>query len=113
MIDAEKTKELYARAVVTWGAEAQLHMVAEECVELALEVLHYARGKGRSDQIADEVADVEIMLEQLKLMMRGVNPVFDEVVDAFRERKLQRVEQMLDDWRWHKEGDIVESDEEP
>ena len=113
MIDAEKTQELYARAVVTWGAEAQLHMVAEECVELALEVLHYARGKGRSDQIADEVADVEIMLEQLKLMMRGVNPAFDEVVDAFRERKLQRVERMLDDWIGHKVGDIVESDEEP
>ena len=57
------------RALDTWGEEAQMLMVVEEMSELMKEILkNVNRGKDNVDQIVEETADVEIMLEQLNQM---------------------------------------------
>ncbi len=55
-------------AIDTYGKDAQLWMVIEEMSELAKEICKHKRGRENKDQIADEVADVTIMLEQVKMM---------------------------------------------
>ena len=85
------TQELCAKAIVKWGAEAQLLMVAEECSELAVEALHYARGRGDVNHVAEEIADVELMIEQLRMMLRGVDEDFDGLVREWKLTKWQRL----------------------
>ena len=55
------------RALETWGEQPQMLMVVEEMSELMKEILkNVSRHKDNIDQIIEETADVEIMLEQLK-----------------------------------------------
>lgn len=60
--------EVYANAIGTFGAEAQTLMVFEEMAELQKELCKHARGKHNTDAIAEEIADVQIMLEQMILL---------------------------------------------
>lgn len=76
---------LYARVRDAWGDAAVYRMVAEECSELAAECLRHLRGRSTDDDLASEIADVMIMLEQL---MRLVD---EKKVYAAREKKLRRL----------------------
>lgn len=63
-------KEIYERAINKWGTELQLDMLAEECIECALAVHRYKRRKESSfTDLLAEMADVEIMLEQIKTIL--------------------------------------------
>ena len=90
------TQQLCAKAIDKWGARAQLLMVAEECSELAVAVLHYERGRDDVGHVAEEVADVELMLEQLRMMLRGKYKGFDGLVEAWKETKWIRLERNLE-----------------
>lgn len=83
-------KEILTKAVDTWGVTAQITMVYEEMAELQKELCKNFRGKENVDEIAEEVADVEIMLEQLKIIFN-----IDDLVEEERKRKLERLEQRL------------------
>lgn len=73
---------LYAKAILAFGAEAQTRKAAEECVELSLALLHALDGRANMDNIAEEIADVEIMLAQLRLIYG------DKEVDDWKAKKL-------------------------
>lgn len=79
------------RAITKWGEEAQTKMVLEEMSELQKEICKRWRGKDNTREIAEEIADVEIMLDQLKLML-GI----EYHVSQYREQKLQRLWQRLE-----------------
>jgi hypothetical protein len=88
MID--KTK-IYQTAIERWGAGSQIIMVFEEMAELQKELSKEIRGHGDRIHIAEEIADVEIMLEQMKLL-------FDVSghVEQFKQTKLERLESRLE-----------------
>ncbi len=77
---------IYRAALDKWGADAQILMVMEEMSELQKELCKNRRGAENASCIAEEIADVEIMLEQMKLLF-GV----DEQVREFRGSKLRRL----------------------
>lgn len=82
------------RALETWGEQPQMMMVVEEMSELMKEILkNVCRHKNNIEQIIEETADVEIMLEQLK-----ENYQIAEKVDAYKAEKIKLIEQRLDDW---------------
>lgn len=90
---------LYKLAYDFWGQDAQLDMCVEECSELIQSICKYKRNEGNDINrlnalihMASEIADVEIMLEQLKLMM-GV----EGQVDIEKSYKLSRLEERLRD----------------
>ena len=56
------------RAVDAWGKQSQLVICMEETAELTKELSKNLRGQDNDLGIAEEIADVEIMLEQLKLI---------------------------------------------
>lgn len=56
------------KAIETYGEEAQTLMFFEEVAELQKELCKNARGKKNTREIAEEIADVEIMLEQMKMI---------------------------------------------
>ena len=58
-----------AVALEAFGKEHQLIICMEEMAELTKELTKHLRGRDNIPQIAEEVADVEIMLEQLKILL--------------------------------------------
>ena len=56
-------ERLYDEAWERWGEHAQVAMLAEEATELSLAVQQDQRG--RDSNVAEEIADVLIMLEQV------------------------------------------------
>lgn len=64
----DRREEIYRAALNKFGAEAQTRMVYEEMAELQKELCKHARGSDNLDAIAEEIADVQIMLEQMVLL---------------------------------------------
>ena len=83
-------RTLCSRALRAWGAEMQSVVAAEELSELQKELCKSVRGEDNADAIAEEIADVQIMLEQMMLL----HDCRDDV-DEWRRRKLERLEQRL------------------
>lgn len=85
--------KIFCDAIHTFGMQKQILMVFEEMAELQKELCKYLRN-GESDEavcrVAEELADVEIMLDQMKLLF-GTGRVQRE-----REKKVQRLRARLD-----------------
>lgn len=60
--------DIYKKAIGTFGESAQLIVALEECSELQKEITKLLRGKGNLEHLAEELADTEIMIEQIKLI---------------------------------------------
>ena len=80
-------KQIYEQALKTWGPSAQTNMMFEEMAELQKELCKNGRGKDNRDHIAEEIADVLIMLEQMMILHDC-----EELVTAYKAAKLQRLE---------------------
>lgn len=89
-ISYEERKVVYEKALQTWGVEAQIMMAIEEMSELTKELCKHHRGRPNIEDIADEIADVTIMLEQLRLIF-GVN----DAVCAHMDYKVLRLQSRL------------------
>lgn len=90
---AEAENEIFKKALETYGMQAQITMVFEEMSELQKELCKFLRGKNDVEtiaNIAEEIADVEIMLDQMKLLFD-----IDDDVAGFRERKVLRLADRL------------------
>lgn len=83
-------QELYASAFIKWGVNAQLDMLIEEMSELTTKIIHFKRNRINSNKLSEEIADVEIMLEQLKWYFTLENKVKQN-----KEFKLKRLEERL------------------
>lgn len=83
--------EVLQRALDTYSSQAQIVMVFEEMSELQKELCKYLRGRGSFEHIAEEIADVEIMLEQMKMLFCCTDDVRD-----VRRRKVERLKVRLD-----------------
>lgn len=82
--------EVLQEALDTYGSAMQIVVMMEEMSELQKELCKYLRGKCSLASIAQEIADVEIMLEQMKMLFRCA----DEVRDV-RRRKVERLKERL------------------
>ena len=66
----------------------------EECSELQKEITKIIRKKGDLTNLAEEIADVEIMLEQLKLIFR----IHDKVIEQ-KDEKIKRLKQTIEKYK--------------
>lgn len=83
-------KLLYRAALDHWGREAQIRMVFEEMSELQKELCKRLRGKDNLEAIAEELADVRIMLEQMEQLFDC-----EHLCDVYRGQKLLRLAKEL------------------
>jgi len=77
-------------AVKTFGKDNQCRIAIEEMSELTKELCKNFRGASNTDAIAEEIADVEIMLEQLRFIFDCTDKVIE-----WQNFKLRRLEMML------------------
>lgn len=83
-------QEILNLAINTYGAQAQEMVLLEEMSELQKEICKYWRGRDNTRAIAEEIADVEIMLEQMKMIFQCA-----DAVSLYRIQKLKRLERRL------------------
>lgn len=86
-------------ALNLYGPEAQTLMVFEEMSELQKELCKHARGKDNREEIAEEIADVLIMLDQMMILYDC-----ESLVARFRELKIERLEQRIREMEGRKES---------
>lgn len=81
----------YRKAIRHYGRDEQIVVAIEEMSELTKELTKNYRGKNNIDAIAEEICDVEVMLEQLK-------QIFDcrENVAQIKKIKLARLHKRID-----------------
>lgn len=81
-------KEIFKEMVLKYG-DKQVIVAIEELAELQKELCKNLRGKDNESEIAEEIADVYIMLEQMKIWC---NISEEEIQDKIVE-KLQRTKE--------------------
>lgn len=62
-------QEVLERALEEWGEKAQFLMAHEECGELITAVARYYRGRASKEEVLEEVADVQLLLDQLAIIL--------------------------------------------
>lgn len=85
-----RSEDIYKLAIGKFGENAQIRMCFEEMSELQKELCKYLRQKGNYEHTCEEIADVETMLEQLKLMFNC-----EDKVRQYKEKKLHRLKLLL------------------
>ena len=92
MARTKSETETFEAAIKTYGTEQQMIVAIEELSELQKEICKYMRknlGRPRF-KLHEEIADVEIMLEQLKMIFKC-----DDAVEGWRLDKVVRLKTRL------------------
>ncbi len=82
-------EELYLAVLVKFGPAQQIDMLVEECGELIAAINRWRRGRTNTLPVIEEIADVEILIEQMRV-------VFDpEQIDKAKRGKLDRLSGLI------------------
>ena len=92
-----RRSEVYKRAILLWGVDLQLGMAIQEMAELTKAITEYWRHPVESharvvaiNEMQNEIADVEIMMAQLRMM-------FDtKTITKKKSRKIRRLIRRLE-----------------
>lgn len=89
---------IYKKAFDMWGLKSQLVKLAEECSELSAGVCKYVIKDNDKvfANVIEEIADVEIMIEQVKYSMESKYPHMRNSIDLVKKVKLGRIAERLD-----------------
>lgn len=93
--------ELCARAILAFGMAEQVTQAMEECGELVAALnQHFLRGRITAEDAAGELADVEIMCRQMRMLLG------DTLVDLAVAQKADRLEARLNEMEgtWAKQA---------
>lgn len=91
----EERRALLDRAITAYGAPAQMDMAVEEMAELTKALCKVKRvscaaeAKAVLENVVEEMADVQIMLDQLRI-------IFGRSTSEAEEYKLKRLKKRLD-----------------
>ena len=83
-------KEIYTKLLNLYG-DKQIIIAIEELSELQKELCKALRNNCNYDNIVEEIADVEIMLEQMKLYFNILN----KDLERMKEHKIERTKERL------------------
>lgn len=90
------SENIYQRALDKWGEASQIMMATGECGEFIAEsTKHFVQNKSSVEAVASEVADVMIMMEQMRLLCG------EELVDSIKQQKLERLDAIINGTVYH------------
>lgn len=89
---------IYQKAIDTFGEENQINKTIEECAELILALSHHKLNRCFDNDVIEEMADVEIMLEQMKLIFCNSD---DKIYNSIKARKLNRLNRTINSYLNH------------
>jgi hypothetical protein len=88
-------RDIYKAAIDIWGQESQVWMLFEEMSELQKALCKYRRSPTSDNlvNVNEEMADVDIMMDQMRVMFG------EEVPAMFKIKKLKRLETLIENER--------------
>ena len=86
----EQRESIYTNALITYGEVVQMVVAVEELSECQKEICKFLRGYGSASNLAEEIADATIMLEQLQYIF-GLNNLVCQKMDE----KIGRLDERL------------------
>ena len=93
-IGYDERKKVYQELLARNGQEKQVKKAIEELGELIVELAKLTAGEGHKGSVAEEIADVTIMLEQLRIMFE-----LNESVSLYMDMKIRRAAENLETGR--------------
>lgn len=78
--------QIYKELIKKHGKEKQIIVAIEEMSELTKECCKFFRGKENKNNLIEEITDVEIMIEQLKIIFN-----VSEAVEKEKGLRLERI----------------------
>lgn len=90
----KKIEKIFKKSIEVYGKEAQSRQAMEECAELVQAInkcLRYPNKDDCKDNLVEEIADVEIMLFQLKEMFY----INETEIYEWKEKKAKREKKRL------------------
>lgn len=94
----------YEEAVTRWGAKSQVGIAIGELAELVAALAAWRDSETYDGGVEEEIADVEVMLEQLRVIFG------DEQIDAEKAVKIDRLKRRLETGSWEDHGPEVRTD---
>ena len=92
-MNKEYREIIYRKAFERFGKFNQITVAIEELSELQKELCKVLRGNMNIENVVEEIADVEIMIEQLHIMFNA-----DRDIDKVKAQKIDRLKcQMLEE----------------
>ena len=93
-------ERIMRQAIETYGVQAQCDVAIEEMAELTKAIVKirrvaddYGKTQAALENLLEEIADVDIMIDQLKIMWGP------KQVEEYRRKKIERLERRLNDDR--------------
>ncbi len=86
-------EEVYEKLLKKYSLNKQYVVAIEELAELQKELTKALRSLGNIDHTAEEIADVEIMIEQLKYCNRESQ--LSQKVEYWKYKKMKRIKEMV------------------
>lgn len=81
------------RILQYYKADSQYLKCVEELSELTEAIMKHINKGNNKDAIFEEIVDVEIMLEQVKILLPQGENVFSEEIDRKLDRQLRRIKE--------------------
>lgn len=90
MVDDTQAKKIatYTNALIQFGERNQMIVAVEELSECQKEICKILRGGEDFRHLAEEIADAQIMLEQLIMIFS-----LQDCVENYMEQKIQRLDE--------------------
>lgn len=85
-------RQVFEKALALFGIEHQREKLLEEMAELGAELCRLQDGRTNIDRIASEMADVEILIDQLKMIWQCGG-----LVQQWRLEKTRRLDELVRD----------------
>lgn len=79
-------KAVLRKAIDTYGEESQAKMMIEEMSELTKELCKLFRGEADTGHILEEMADVQIMLDQMRMIFGDTSELEKAKVERLKGR---------------------------
>ena len=98
-LSSQEGDEICRAALETFGKSSQMQVAIEEMSELTKELCKNGRGQENATHIAEEIADVQIMLWQMVMLFNCAGQV-----ETFRRYKLERLAGRIEEVKEEKHG---------
>ena len=97
----ELQKSVIENALDKWGSMSELVVTIEELSELQKEVTKQIRNEGTMENLVEDMADVYIVMEYLKMIFATT----DDDINKEVEKKLNRLENRLNSENEQQKGE--------
>lgn len=94
-MDLEERKQIYKKSIDAFGEKLQFDICIEECSELIKAIIKLKRNTNidKLNDLCEEIADVEICIEQLRSIMNILHK--ESLIDIIKEEKIIKLNNLI------------------